>query len=95
MEMQPLQNLGQCSALRVFEKDLYCTTPAVTQVTSFFRSHPIERPIQSPYNTQGDVEDQPRSSCVPIIFKHSHNHKMFNMVNATAHITKIRDSTMI
>jgi hypothetical protein len=43
-----LQNLGLCSALRAFEQGgiSYCDTGP-----QFFRSHPKDRPIQSPLTT--------------------------------------------
>jgi hypothetical protein len=47
-----LQNLGLCSALRAFEQggSLSCHTCCDTEPW-FFRSHPMDRPIQSPFTT--------------------------------------------
>jgi hypothetical protein len=38
-------------------RDLYPATPAVTRYLVFFRSHPKDHPIQSPFTTHKDVED--------------------------------------
>jgi hypothetical protein len=49
-----LQNLGLCSALRAFEQGGIFIVPHLLDF-GFFRSHPNDRPIQSPLTTHKGV----------------------------------------
>jgi hypothetical protein len=47
-----LQNLGLCSVLRTFEQEGIVIVPQCCDMGPwFFRSHPKNRPIQSPFAT--------------------------------------------